>query len=81
MTMERAVLCDSWLTKVNATYAAYRRARDHRQEIQDEAPHLPQSDGGFAFRRALSAETHALSEYREALSRHYQIIVEGRLPR
>lgn len=68
------------MEKQRAAYEVYRRARDYRQQIQDEAPHLPGSDGGMVFRRALIAETLALSEYRHALSVHYQIIVQGKRP-
>lgn len=80
MTQERSILADWWMEKQRAAYEVYRRARDYRQQIQDEAAHLPQADGGYAFRRALIAESNALVEYRHALGVHYQIIVSRKRP-
>lgn len=80
MTLERATLVDWWMEKQRAAYETYRRARDYRQQIQDEAAYLPGSDGGMVFRRALIAETAALAEYRHALGVHYKIIVERKRP-
>lgn len=80
MTSERAALADYWLARVNAAFEVYKRARDFRQCAQDEAPHLPQSDGGIQFRRALMAETEALAGYRIALAAHFQILVKGEKP-
>lgn len=80
MTEERALLTDIWMEKVRSTFETYKRARDFRQHAQDEAPHLPQADGGFAFRRALIAETAALTEYSRALETHHNLIVKGERP-
>jgi hypothetical protein len=48
--------------------------------MQDEAPHLPQSDGGLALKRAIITERLAQQAHADALFEHYRIIVRGEKP-
>lgn len=80
MTDERTRMCSIWRIKLNAAYEDYKSARDFRQSIQDEMTHMPQSDGGFAFRRASIEETSSQREYREVLRIYTDIAVHGRRP-
>lgn len=77
MRSDREKLCDLYLERVTQARTSYVVARNHRQSVQDESPHLPQSDGGLAFRRALEAETLALSNWGRALNEHHDLIVKG----
>ncbi len=80
MTSEREELCDLWRDKLSAALESYRRARDFRQAIQDEMPHLPQSDGGLAFRQAVHAEMVAQINHRETLRVFTDLAVHGIRP-
>ncbi len=80
MTREREMLVDAALRRANRAHQAYKLARDFRQAIQEESPHYPQADGGYALRRALMAETAACAEWRIALDAHHDLIVKGKRP-
>lgn len=80
MTAERERLCDLWRERVGVSLEAYRRARDFRQAIQDEMPHIPQPDGGLAFRQALRAESVARSEHWRTLRIFTDVSVHGKRP-
>lgn len=80
MTLERELICATWRMRLSAALDDYRKARDFRQGIQDELPHLPYSDGGHAFRQALIAESQAQIEYSRTLAIFTDVAVHGRRP-
>jgi len=79
---DRGALEDLWRQRLKDAELRLTSNRQHLKEVERDFPlgEIRNSDGHYAYRRALHAETVALGEYRRALKIVNEIIVHGKIP-
>ena len=67
---------------MNDAFLRLQLARNAGNEAQQvhESSDLPSADGSFAYRKALRAENHALTEYKRILAIYTDLVLHGKIP-